>query len=227
MQSRAARCGASVRAYDPHGHEIVGSVGELVIDQPLPSMPLTFYGPGGAERYQEAYFEDYPGVWRHGDWITIGHDGTCVVSGRSDATLNRGGVRLGTADFYAVVESFSYVEDSLVIHLDGEEDLLLLFVDVAGDQLDEDQRKELCSALRRQLSPRHVPDRIIEVSQIPRTLTGKKVEVPVKRILRGAPADLVVAAAALANPESIPAFVDLAPGLLGSGSEAKPETEGP
>ena len=188
----AGRCLAvDTAAFDPDGNEVVGELGELVIRQPMPSMPVRFWNDPGDERYRAAYFDEYPGVWRHGDWILFTERGSCVITGRSDATLNRGGVRMGTAEFYSVVEEQPEVEDSLVVHLEDPEGgpgELLLFVALReGSSLDDDLRKRLAGALRGALSPRHVPDTIEAVPAIPRTLTGKKLELPVKRILLGAP----------------------------------------
>ncbi|MET0520993.1 MAG: acetoacetate--CoA ligase, partial [Jiangellaceae bacterium] len=213
--SIACRClGASVEAYDPAGHPVVGELGELVITAPMPSMPVGFWNDPDGKRYREAYFDVFPGVWRHGDWITIGADGSCVITGRSDATLNRGGVRLGTAEFYSVVESLPEIADSVVVHLEKGDDPngeLLLFVVLADDlELDDALRKRINSELRAALSPRHVPDEIHQVRAVPRTLSSKKLEVPVKRILTGTPVESAAAKGALANPESLTAFEDLA-----------------
>ncbi len=209
------RClGAKVEAYDPAGRPVIDELGELVITAPMPSMPVGFWNDPDGRRYQEAYFDIFPGVWRHGDWITIGADGTCVITGRSDATLNRGGVRLGTAEFYAVVESLPQVADSLVVHLEqdgnpnGE---LLLFVVLADDaQLDDTLLGLIRRELRAQLSPRHIPDEIHQVRAVPRTLSAKKLEVPVKRLLTGTALGLAAAAGALADPSALDAFAALA-----------------
>jgi acetoacetyl-CoA synthetase len=205
--------GCRVEAFDAEGRSIIDEQGELVLTAPMPSMPVAFWNDPGGERYREAYFRDYPGVWRHGDWITITDRGSCVISGRSDATLNRGGVRIGTAEFYAVVEGLPEVADALVVHLE-EGDRLLLFVALHdGGELDRRLRERIRAELRAQLSPRHVPDRISAVPAVPRTLSGKKLEVPVKRILLGADPDAVASRGSLANPESLDAFVALrAPG---------------
>ena len=204
----AARClGAKVEAYSPSGESLVGEQGELVVTEPLPSMPVGFWGDDDGSRYRAAYFERFSGAWHHGDWITIEADGSSVITGRSDATLNRGGVRLGTSDFYTVVEAFDEVADSLIVHLDDPEGgpgRLLLFVVLApGAALDDDLRGRIASALRAQLSPRHVPDEVHPVAAVPRTLSGKKLEVPVKRILLGQPADVVASEDALADPRSL------------------------
>jgi acetoacetyl-CoA synthetase len=211
----SGRClGAKVEAYSPEGKPLVGELGELVISAPMPSMPVRFWGDGTGERYRQAYFDVFGGVWRHGDWITISERGTCVITGRSDATLNRGGVRLGTAEFYSVVEGLDGVMDSLVVHLEdraGGAGELLLFVALAdGLELDDALRKKIAGALRSNLSPRHVPDEIYEVKSVPRTLSGKKLEVPVKKILTGTPASTAAAKGALANPDSLSAFESLA-----------------
>jgi acetoacetyl-CoA synthetase len=194
-------------AFDLDGREVVGDLGELVIRRPSPSMPVRFWGDEDGARYRAAYFDAYPGVWRQGDWARFSPDGTCVITGRSDATLNRGGVRMGTSELYAVVEELPEVRDSLVVHLEdpgGGAGELILFV-VAD--LDDALRAKLARTLREQLSPRHVPDTIAAVPAIPRTLTGKKLEAPVKRILRGEPAERVASRGALAEPAAIDAFV--------------------
>jgi acetoacetyl-CoA synthetase len=202
--------GAKVEAYSPEGKPVIGELGELVITAPLPSMPVGFWGDESGERYREAYFDVYPGVWRHGDWITIDERGGCVITGRSDATLNRGGVRLGTAEFYSVVEGLDEIVDSVVVHLEDSGELLL-FVVLDGDrELDDELRGRIVRELRNALSPRHVPDQIFRVRAVPRTLSGKKLEVPVKRILTGTPVERAAAKGALANPESLATFEELA-----------------
>ena len=206
--------GARVEAFDDDGRSVVGREGELVITAPMPSMPVGLWGDPDGARLREAYFSTYPGVWRHGDWITITERGSCVVTGRSDATLKRGGVRIGTAEFYGVVEGFSEVADSLVVHLedaDGGPGELLLFVAMRdGAILDGDLSGRIRGALREELSPRHVPDAISAVPAIPRTLSGKKLEVPVKRILLGSPADVAASRDALADPGALAPFEALA-----------------
>jgi acetoacetyl-CoA synthetase len=206
------RClGAKVEAFDELGEPVIGRQGELVISAPLPSMPVGFWGDVDGARYRAAYFEGFPGVWTHGDWITIYEDGACVISGRSDATLNRGGVRMGTAELYSVVEALPEVADSLVVHLEDPEGgpgRLLLFVALAGGRgLDDALRSRIAQALRSQLSPRHVPDEVHAVAAIPRTLSGKKLEIPVKRILLGTPPDTAASRGSLANPDSLDAFL--------------------
>ncbi|RJL22057.1 acetoacetate--CoA ligase [Bailinhaonella thermotolerans] len=206
--------GVDAKAYDPDGNVVVGELGELVITAPMPSMPVGFWGDEDGSRYRAAYFEDYPGVWRHGDWVRFLPTGSAIITGRSDATLNRGGVRLGTAEFYRVVEELPEIDDSLIVHLedrDGGLGELLLFVRPAdGVDLDDALRDRLRLALRTALSPRHVPDRIIAVASVPRNRTGKKVEVPVKRILLGEDPDKVASRESLTDPSSLDAFVALA-----------------
>lgn len=205
--------GAAVEAWDPDGKRCpAGVTGEFVVTAPLPSMPVALWGDADGSAMRKAYFEDYPGVWRHGDWLTSYDDGGCVISGRSDATLNRGGVRLGTSDFYAVVESVPGVADSLVVHLEdttGEGGLgeLILFVALAeGAELDE-VAHAIRATLRGELSPRHLPDAILAAPSIPRTLSGKKLEVPVKRILLGAAPDAAASKDSLADPASLDWYV--------------------
>ncbi|WP_238445317.1 acetoacetate--CoA ligase [Salsipaludibacter albus] len=208
--------GASVAAYDDDHRPVVGTEGELVITEPMPSMPVAFWGDDDGSRLREAYFDDIPGVWRHGDWITITERGSCIISGRSDATLNRGGVRLGTAEFYAVVDPIDRVDDALVVHLPGQDpddsmgELVLFLAPADGASVDDDLVAEVRATLRDQLSPRHVPDRVVAVEAIPRTLSGKRLEVPVKRILAGTPVDEAASRGALANPASLQAFADWA-----------------
>ena len=207
--------GCDVAAYDPFGHEVVGELGELVIRQPMPSMPVGFWGDADGSRYRASYFDMYPGVWRMGDWVRFSERGSLVITGRSDATLNRGGVRIGTADFYSVVEEFPEISDSLVVHLedpDGGAGTLILFVVTGDGELADDLRERLVSELRSNLSPRHVPDEIRAVRAIPRSRTGKKLELPVKRILLGADPDEVASRDSLLDPTTLDLFVTRAPG---------------
>jgi acetoacetyl-CoA synthetase len=213
LQCRAL--GAKVEAFDEQGRPVVGAVGELVVTEPLPSMPVYFWNDPDGERYRESYFATYPGVWRHGDWLEITDRGTCIISGRSDSTLNRGGVRMGTSEFYRVVEGLDEVQDSLVVDAGGPggDGRLLLFVVLRpGASLDEELAGRLRGAIRAELSPRHVPDEIHAIEEVPRTLNGKKLEVPVKRILSGVAPDKAVSEGALANPDAIRAVVALARG---------------
>ncbi|WP_066932905.1 acetoacetate--CoA ligase [Microtetraspora fusca] len=205
------RClGARVESFDAAGNPVVGEVGELVVTTPMPSMPVMFWNDPSGDRYRESYFADYPGIWRHGDWIKILPDGGCVIYGRSDSTLNRGGVRMGTSEFYRVVERFEEIEDSLVIDTGqlGQDGRLLLYVTLApGAELTEDLVARLRAALRSELSPRHVPDEFHRVPGIPRTLSGKKLEVPVRKILLGTPVEKAANRDAMANPEVLAHFV--------------------
>jgi acetoacetyl-CoA synthetase len=206
--------GVDATAFDADGHEVIGSLGELVIRKPMPSMPVGFWNDPDGERYRAAYFDMFPGAWRQGDWVRFSEAGTCIVTGRSDATLNRGGVRLGTSEFYAVVEAVPGIADSLVVHLEdpaGGIGRLLLFVRLDADaSLDDELRRRIATELRATLSPRHVPDEVHAVPAIPRTHSGKKLEVPVKRILLGAAAADVASPGALADPTALDAFVTLA-----------------
>ncbi|GAB2652917.1 acetoacetate--CoA ligase [Saccharopolyspora gloriosae] len=206
--------GASVRSYSEDGAELRGEVGELVLTKPMPTMPVFFWNDPDGSRLHEAYFDTYPGIWRHGDWIEVTDRGTLVIHGRSDSTLNRGGIRMGTAEFYRVVEAFDEVADSLVIDTSGatgEGELLCFLVLAAGARL-EDVEPELKKRLREQLSPRHVPNRFLPIDEIPQTLNGKKLEVPVKKILAGADPERAVSRDALRNPAALNPFVQLAKG---------------
>ena len=206
--------GVDVAAYDAAGQHVIGELGELVIRAPMPSMPVRFWNDPGGERYRATYFHEYPGIWRHGDWITFTERGSCLIAGRSDATLNRGGVRLGTGEFYPVIEALDEIVDSLVVHLEdpqgGPGELMLFVVLADGVQWGDALRDRIVAALRGALSPRHVPDVIEAVPAIPRTLTAKKLELPVKRILLGARASEVASRDALADPHALDAFVEIA-----------------
>jgi acetoacetyl-CoA synthetase len=208
--------GADVRAYDADGNRVVGELGEMVVTEPMPSMPVRFWNDPDGERYRSSYFDVYPGVWRQGDWILFTERGSCVITGRSDATLNRGGVRMGTSELYAVVEEVDEVVDSLIVHLEdaqgGPGELLLFVVLADRGSLSDELRGRIAGALRGQLSPRHVPDVIVAVPAVPRTFTGKKLEAPVKRILLGARAEEVASRDALVDPAAIDAFVTYAAG---------------
>jgi acetoacetyl-CoA synthetase len=211
----SGRClGVDAQAFDLNGRVVIGELGELVIRRPMPSMPVALWNDPDGSRYRSAYFDRYPGVWRQGDWIRFTERGSCVITGRSDAPLNRGGVRLGTGEFYAVVEEFAEILDALIVHVEdvagGAGELVLFVVLSEGVTLDDALRGRVAGALRSQLSPRHVPDAIVAVPAIPGTLTGKKLEAPVKRILRGEAAERVASRDSLANPEALDAFVALA-----------------
>ncbi len=205
--------GAKIEAFDPEGRPVMDEVGELVLTEPLPSMPVFFWNDPDMRRYRASYFNVYPEVWRHGDWIRITPHGSCVIYGRSDSTLNRAGIRMGTSEFYRVVEEVPEVVDSLVVdtgQLDREGQLLLFLVLRRGTHLDSGLRARISGKLRRELSPRHVPDKMFAIEAVPRTLNGKKLEVPVKRILSGVAAETAVSADAMSNPESLAFFVRLA-----------------
>jgi len=206
--------GADVTAFDDDGNEVTDEVGELVVRSPMPSMPVAFWNDNGMERYRASYFDIYPGIWRHGDWVTVSARRSFVIQGRSDATLNRGGVRLGTAEFYNLVEGLPEVQDSLVVHLEdhaGGPGELMLFVQLApGHEMTPDTVSALRSVIRNELSPRHVPDLVAAVPAVPRTLTGKKLETPIKKILAGAEVDRVVSRGAITNYEAIEAYVNAA-----------------
>jgi acetoacetyl-CoA synthetase len=204
--------GCAVEAFDTGGRAVVDEVGELVITEPMPSMPVGFWNDPDGARLLASYYDTYPGIWRHGDWVKFAADGSCVIYGRSDSTLNRGGVRMGTSEFYRVVEELAEVEDSLVIDTSaaGVEGRLLLFVVLAPGASLDDVTAELRRRIRSQLSPRHVPDEVIAVGVVPRTLNGKKCEVPVKRVLSGVALADAVSQGALKDPGSMRPFVELA-----------------
>ncbi len=214
MGEMQVRClGSSVEAWDDAGHSIIDEVGELVCTAPIPSMPLYFWNDPDGRRYRDSYFDVYPGVWRHGDWLRITPRGGAIVYGRSDATINRHGVRMGTSELYRVVEAQPEVLDSLVVDLEflGRESWMPLFVVLRpGLTLDAALTDRIKAAIRDALSARHVPNDVIAVAEVPRTLTGKKLEVPVKKLLLGQPVDKVVNRDAMANPGSLQWFVELA-----------------
>ncbi|MFC9454516.1 acetoacetate--CoA ligase [Streptomyces sp. NPDC056983] len=207
-----ASLGVALSAYDDHGEPVVDEVGELVLTRPMPSMPVSFWNDPDGSRLRESYFAHFPGVWRHGDWITITKRGSAVIHGRSDSTLNRGGVRMGTAEFYRVVEALPEVLDSLVIDTSAigtDNGELLCFVVLAAGVGLGDVESQLRGELRRVLTPRHVPDRFITVTAVPHTLNGKKCEVPVKKIMAGAPVDQAVSRDSLVNPDALDEFIEL------------------
>lgn len=211
MQCRGLGC--KVESFNDAGRPLIGEVGELVISEPMPSMPVRFLNDPDGSRLHESYFDVYPDVWRHGDWLKVTARGTCIIYGRSDSTLNRSGVRMGTSEFYRVVEDLPEVSDSLVIDTSqlGAEGKLLLFVVLRdGVTLDNALRAKIATAIRQTLSPRHVPDDVYAISEVPRTLNGKKLEVPVKKILNGIDPERAVSLDALANPTSVQPFIDLA-----------------
>jgi len=205
--------GAAIEAWNEDGKPVIDEVGELVVTKPLPNMPLFFWGDEDGTRYRESYFEHFPGVWRHGDWLKIEPDGTCEIFGRSDATINRAGHRMGTSEIYAAIEQLPDVTDSLVVdvRVEDADSKLLLFVVSPVDQGDRDALvANIRSAVRTSLSPRFVPDDVIFVSAIPRTLSTKKLELPIKRLFEGVPVSRVVEPAAMANPECLDEYVALA-----------------
>ncbi|GAB7110285.1 acetoacetate--CoA ligase [Streptomyces phaeofaciens JCM 4814] len=208
----APHLGVALAAFDTEGFPVTGQVGELVVTRPMPSMPLRFWNDPDGTRYRDAYFSTYPGVWRHGDWITVTGHGSVIVHGRSDSTLNRNGVRLGSADVHDVVERLPEIAEALVIGAeepDGGYWMPLFVVPAAGATLDDTLRQKIRDAIRTGASPRHVPDEILEVPGIPHTRTGKKLEVPIKRLLQGAPVEQVVQPAAVDTPELIAHYARL------------------
>ncbi|MCL6509190.1 MAG: acetoacetate--CoA ligase [Anaerolineae bacterium] len=208
--------GAHVQAFDEQGRPVVDEVGELVVTEPMPSMPIYFWNDPEMRRYRESYFEVYPGVWRHGDWVKITPRGGVIIYGRSDATINRQGVRMGTSEIYRVVEGLPEVLDALVVDLEvlGRPSYMPLFVVLReGIALDDALIARIKHAIRTQLSARHVPDDVIAIAEVPRTLNGKKMEVPVKKLLLGAPVEKAVNLGSVANPQALQFFVEFARGL--------------
>jgi acetoacetyl-CoA synthetase len=202
-----------VHAWDEQGRDLIDEVGELVCAKPMPSMPLYFWGDADGKRYHDSYFDMYPGVWRHGDWIRITPRGGAIIYGRSDATINRHGIRMGTAELYRAVEALPEVLDSLVVDLEylGRESYMPLFVVLRdGLVLDEALAKHMKGVIKGALSARHVPNDIFQVAAIPRTLSGKKMELPVKKLLQGEPASKVMNRDAMANAACVDWFVDFA-----------------
>jgi acetoacetyl-CoA synthetase len=211
LQARAL--GAKVEAWNERGESVVEEVGELVITEPMPSMPIRLWGDPEGERLRQSYFAMYPGVWRHGDWIEISERGTAVIYGRSDSTINRGGVRMGTSEIYRAVLGLDEVVDALVVDVpgDGEESWMPLFVVLRESaELDDRLRSAIARRVREECSPRHVPDEVIAIAEVPRTLSGKALEVPVKRILSGADPETAASRDSLQNPAALDWFVGLA-----------------
>jgi acetoacetyl-CoA synthetase len=211
LQARAL--GAAVEAWDEEGRAVVGEVGELVVTEPMPSMPVRFWGDEDGSRYRDAYFEMYPGTWRHGDWIEITERGTAIIYGRSDSTINRGGIRMGTSEIYRAVLGIDAIVDALVVDLPrpGTDGWMPLFVVLReGAELDEELPREIARRVREQCSPRHVPDQVFEIEEVPRTLSGKVLEVPVKRILMGTPVEKAASRDSLANPAALDYFTRMA-----------------
>jgi acetoacetyl-CoA synthetase len=215
LQGRAL--GAAVEAWDEDGDSVVDEVGELVVTEPMPSMPVFFWGDDEAQsRYRASYFEQYPGVWRHGDWIEITSRGTAVIYGRSDSTINRSGIRMGTSEIYRAVLGLDEIVDALVVDIPrpGTEGWMPLFVVLReGAELDDDLKREIARRVRSQCSPRHVPDEVFPIAEVPRTLSGKVLEVPVKRILMGTAPEKAASRDSLANPAALDYFVEMAASL--------------
>jgi acetoacetyl-CoA synthetase len=219
LQARALGC--AVEAWDESGHSVVDEVGELVLTQPLPSMPLYFWGEDppdreghGGERYRESYFAMYPGVWRHGDWVRITPRGGAIIYGRSDSTINRQGVRMGTSEIYRAAGAVEEVVDALVVDVprrdrDAELWMILFVVLAPGAALDEELRARIARRIREDCSPRHVPNEILQIEQVPRTLSGKALEVPIKKILMGTPPREAASIDSLADPRALDYFVEL------------------
>ena len=211
LQARAL--GAAVEAWDEDGKAVVDEVGELVVTEPMPSMPVGFWGDEDGSRYRASYFEMFPGVWRHGDWIEITSRGTAVIYGRSDSTINRSGIRMGTSEIYRAVLGLDAIVDALVVDVPrpGTEGWMPLFVVLReGAELDDELRREIARRVRETCSPRHVPDEVFAIAEVPRTLSGKALEVPVKRILMGTPPEQAASRDSLANPAALDWFVELA-----------------
>jgi acetoacetyl-CoA synthase len=210
----APSLGVALDAWDDDGRSVRDGVGELVVTEPMPSMPVGLWGDADGSRYQKSYFDKYPGVWRHGDWITITSRMSVIVHGRSDSTLNRNGVRMGSGDIYRALEPMAEIEDALVIGVerpDGAYWMPLFVALTDGRRLDERLRAAIVTAIREGASPKHVPDAVIQVDAVPHTLTGKRLEVPVKRILQGARPRDVVDLGAVDRPEAVVAFAQYAP----------------
>jgi acetoacetyl-CoA synthetase len=210
---QARSLGAALESWDEQGKPRIGSVGELVLTEPMPSMPAFFWGDADGSRLREAYFDYFPGVWRHGDWIEITERGTAIIYGRSDSTINRGGVRMGTSEIYRAVLSLPEIADALVVDLprEGEESWMPLFVVLAADaELDEELTERIAKRVREHCSPRHVPNEVHPITAVPRTLSGKVLEIPVKRILMGTPPERAASRESLANPEALDFFVAMA-----------------
>jgi acetoacetyl-CoA synthetase len=211
LQCRAL--GAKVEAFDEQGRPLIDEVGELVITEPLPSMPLFFWNDPDYRRYSESYFSTYPGIWRHGDWIKITPTGSAVIYGRSDSTINRQGIRMGSSEIYRVVESIPEVLDSLIVGVElphGKYYMPLFVVLREGVELNEDLKRRIKDSLRSSISPHHVPDEILAIPDVPRTLSGKKLEVPIKKLLMGIPTEKAVSTDAMSNPHAIGYFSEVA-----------------
>lgn len=209
LQCRGLGC--AIEAFDENGHP-TEDIGELVLTKPIPSMPLYFWNDETGEKYTQSYFDTYPDIWRHGDYLKVNEHGGCVIYGRSDATINRGGVRMGTSEIYSAVEKLPAIQDSLIvdIHVDGDHSVMPLFVVLKeGNQLDQDLKNDIKRVIREECSPRHIPSDILQVEAIPRTINGKKLEVPIKKILTGVPIEKAANPGSLSNPDSLEVFLKL------------------
>jgi acetoacetyl-CoA synthetase len=221
LQARAL--GAAVEAWREDGEPVVEEVGELVVTEPMPSMPLYLWGDEAGNRYRESYFEMFPGIWRHGDWLELTRRGTAVIYGRSDSTINRGGIRMGTSEIYRAVLGIDAIVDALVVDLPrpGTDGWMPLFVVLReGAELDDELPREIARRVREQCSPRHVPDEVLQIEEVPRTLSGKVLEVPVKRILMGTPVEKAASRDSLANPAALDYFVAMSGRLAMPGAAA-------
>jgi acetoacetyl-CoA synthetase len=210
---QARSLGAAVESWDEHGNALIGEMGELVLTEPMPSMPLYFWGDSDGSRLHDSYFSTYEGVWRHGDWIEITERGTAIIYGRSDSTINRSGIRMGTSEIYRAVLSVEEILDALVVDIPrpGTEGWMPLFVVLReGAELDDALRGEIARRVRERCSPRHVPDEVFQIAEVPRTLSGKVLEVPVKRILMGTPVERAASRDSLANPAALDYFTEMA-----------------
>jgi acetoacetyl-CoA synthetase len=209
IQCRALGC--ALQAYNETGQPVVGEMGEMVITKAMPSMPIYFWGDNNYSRYKESYFDMYPGIWRHGDWTEITPRNGVLIYGRSDSTLNRGGIRIGTAEIYRAVDSIAEIADSIILFIDKDnKEVMPLFVKMAtGLELNEEIINRIKTTIRTKFTPRHVPDRIIEVREIPYTISGKKMETPLKKILMGMPVEKVINKDAMRNPEALDYFINL------------------
>jgi acetoacetyl-CoA synthetase len=200
--------GCKVEAWDERGRPLVGEVGELVITEPMPSMPLCLWNDPDGERLRESYFDMYPGVWRHGDWIELTERGTAIISGRSDSTINRGGVRMGTSEIYRAVLALDEIRDALAVDVDGWMGLFVVLAE--GAVLDDELVRRIAARIRTDCSPRHVPNDVHAIPEVPRTLSGKALEIPVKRILQGVAPERAASRDSLANPAALDWFADFA-----------------
>ena len=202
-----------LQSWDEDGNALIGAMGELVLTEPMPSMPLYFWGDEDGSRLRESYFSMYEGVWRHGDWIEITERGTAIIYGRSDSTINRGGIRMGTAEIYRAVLGIEEIVDALVVDVPrpGTDGWMPLFVVMReGAEIDEGLPREIARRVRERCSPRHVPDEVFQIDEVPRTLSGKVLEVPVKKILMGTPVEKAASRDSLANPAALDYFVEMA-----------------